>query len=190
MKTTVNGKMIIFSAPSGSGKSTIVNHLLKKNYNLEFSISATTRLPRGDEKNGVEYYFLSVDDFEQKIKNNEFVEYEQVYEGRYYGTLRSELERIWAKGNNVVFDVDIVGGVNLKKQFGDNAMAIFIKPPSVEELRKRLLSRGTDSVEEIDIRIAKAEKEMAQAGAFDKEVINDNLEDAKMKVEKILNAFL
>lgn len=190
MKTTVNGKMIIFSAPSGSGKSTIVNHLLKKNYNLEFSISATTRLPRGDEKNGVEYYFLSVDDFEQKIKNNEFVEYEQVYEGRYYGTLRSELERIWAKGNNVVFDVDIVGGVNLKKQFGHDALAIFIMPPSVDELKKRLLNRGTDLLEEIEIRIAKAEKEMAFAEKFDLQVVNDNLEQAQQEVERILKEFL
>lgn len=184
------GKMIIFSAPSGAGKSTIVNHLLNKDYGLEFSISATTRLPRGTEKNGVEYYFLTVEDFENKIKKNEFIEFEQVYEGRYYGTLKTELDRIWNKGNNVVFDVDIVGGVNLKEKFKDKALAIFIMPPSIEELKKRLLGRGTDSLDEIAIRIAKAEKEISMSHIFDYKIVNDNLETAIEQIEQILKSFL
>ena len=139
------GKLIIFSAPSGSGKSTIVNHLLSKELNMEFSISATSRPPRGKEKNGVEYYFITPDEFREKINKDEFLEYEEVYEGRYYGTLKSEVERILNKGHNVIFDVDVVGGINIKKYYGDKAKSIFIQPPSIECLRDRLIQRGTDS---------------------------------------------
>jgi len=183
-------KMVIFSAPSGAGKSTIISHLLKCNFGLEFSISATTRQARGTEKDGVEYYFHSISQFENHIANNDFVEYEQVYEGRYYGTLKSELDRIWKKGNVVLFDVDVVGGVNLKKKFGDQALSLFIQPPSVDELRKRLQGRSTDSSEEIEKRIAKAEFELTFAPHFDQIIVNDNLSDALKKAELLLSAFL
>jgi len=183
-------KMIIFSAPSGAGKSTIISHLLKSGFGLEFSISATTRAARGTEKHGVEYYFLSVDDFEKQIANDGFVEFEQVYEGRYYGTLKSELTRIWEKGNVVLFDVDVVGGINLKKKFGDQALSIFVQPPSVEELRKRLIGRSTDSSEEIEKRIAKAELELSYASQFDKIIINDNLSEAFIQANAILTEFI
>jgi len=182
--------MIIFSAPSGAGKSTIISHLLKNGFGLEFSISATTRAARGTEKHGVEYYFLSVDDFEKQIANDGFVEFEQVYEGRYYGTLKSELTRIWEKGNVVLFDVDVVGGINLKKKFGDQALSIFVQPPSVEELRKRLIGRSTDSSEEIEKRIAKAELELSYASQFDKIIINDNLSEAFIQANAILTEFI
>ena len=144
------GKVIIFSAPSGSGKSTIVNYLLSRGLGLEFSISATCRSPRGEERHGKEYYFFSTDEFRQKIDKDDFLEWEQVYPGCYYGTLKSELERIWAKGHTVVFDVDVVGGVNIKKIFGERALSIFVQAPSVEVLRQRLESRGTDSAEKIE----------------------------------------
>jgi guanylate kinase len=183
-------KMIIFSAPSGAGKSTIINQLLQSGYGLEFSISATTRAPRGNEKDGVEYHFLDVEEFEKRIALNEFVEFEQVYEGRYYGTLNSELTRIWEKGNIVLFDVDVVGGVTLKKKFGEQALSIFIQPPSVDELRKRLLGRSTDSTEEIEKRIAKAQHELSYAPQFDEIIINDNLADALQKTKSLLNRFL
>ena len=183
-------KMIIFSAPSGAGKSTIINHLLQSGYGLEFSISATTRAPRGSEKDGKEYHFLSVDEFEKRIAQNEFVEFEQVYEGRYYGTLTSELTRIWKKGNVVLFDVDVVGGVTLKKKFGNQALSIFVQPPSVDALRKRLFGRSTDSTEEIEKRIAKAEHELSYAPQFDEIIINDNLDEALLKAESLLNRFL
>lgn len=181
----MNGKVIIFSAPSGSGKSTIISHLLTLNLGLEFSISATTRQARGEEKHGVEYYFLSVEEFEQRIANNEFVEYEQVYEGRYYGTLKSELQRIWEKGHVVLFDVDVVGGVNLKKILGDKALSVFIQPPSVEELQKRLIGRSTDSAEEIAKRIGKATQELSYASFFDTIIVNDQLALAKEQTEKL-----
>ncbi len=183
-------KMIILSAPSGSGKSTIIQYLLQKGFPLEFSISATTRSPRGSEKNGVEYYFYSVDEFKQKIQNNEFVEYEEVYENRFYGTLKAECDRIWQKGNVIVFDVDVAGGMRLKKLFGDKALSLFIKAPSVEVLRKRLEGRKTDSAEEIQKRLDKAAYEMQFADKFDKIVVNDDLKRACSDAERLLIDFL
>lgn len=184
------GKIIIFSAPSGSGKSTIVNHLLSLNLGLEFSISATSRAPRGQERDGVEYYFLSSDEFERRIAAGDFVESEEVYKGCYYGTLRSEVERIWAKGNVIVFDVDVKGGLNLKKIFGGDALTVFIQPPSVEELRKRLIGRGTDSLEKIEQRLAKAKEELAYADKFDTVIVNDNLQAAFAQAEDVVRNFI
>ena len=186
----MEGKVLIFSAPSGSGKSTIVNHILGLHPEVEFSISATSRAPRGTEKDGVEYYFLSVEDFKSRIQNGDFVEYEQVYEGRFYGTLKSEVERIWAKGHVIVFDVDVKGGVSLKKYFGDSALSVFIQAPSVEELRRRLVFRATDSAEAIEERVAKAAEEMTYAPRFDKVLINDNLEKAYLEAESMVDEFL
>ncbi|MDO9635204.1 MAG: guanylate kinase [Paludibacter sp.] len=183
-------KLIIFSAPSGAGKSTIVNHLLKAGFDIEFSISATSRAPRGNEQDGVEYYFLSPDEFRKKIANNEFVEFEEVYKDCYYGTLRSEIERIGNKGKNIVFDVDVVGGLNIKKQYGDRALLIFIAPPSIEVLRKRLTGRGTDPDEMIALRIAKAEYELSFAPHFDVTIVNDDLEIAQKTAETVLVDFL
>ena len=193
--TTVNkhrnkGKLVIFSAPSGSGKSTIVQALLEKRFDLEFSISATSRAPRGEEKHGVEYYFLSPDEFRQKIDQVGFLEWEEVYTDTYYGTLRSEVERITDKGCNVVFDVDVVGGVNIKKMYGDQALSLFIQPPSVEELEKRLRGRGTDSDEKIAQRIGKAEEELTYASQFDKVVVNDDLQTAIDETASLLTEFL
>ena len=185
----MNRKVIIFSAPSGAGKSTIVGHLLKKFPFLEFSVSATSRKPRGEEVNGKHYYFFSTEQFEAKIKNGEFVEYEEVYAGSYYGTLKSEVERIWDKGNIIIFDIAVKGGVNLKKLYGSNALAIFIQPPSVEELRNRLVGRGTDSAEAIEKRVAKAEEELGYAPKFDRIIINDNLEAALKEAEEIIDCF-
>ena len=182
-------KVIIFSAPSGAGKSTIVGHLLKKFPFLEFSVSATSRKPRGEEVDGKHYYFFSTDQFESKIRNGEFVEYEEVYAGSYYGTLKSEVERIWDKGNIIIFDIDVKGGVNLKRLYGANAMAIFIQPPSIEELRKRLIGRGTDSAEAIERRVAKAAEELTYADKFDKIIVNDKLELALKEAEDIVEAF-
>lgn len=184
------GKLIIFSAPSGAGKSTIVNHLLTQNLNLQFSISATSRLPRGTEKNGIEYYFLSPDEFRKKINNDEFLEYEEVYQDKFYGTLKSEVERIITSGGNVLFDVDVVGGCNIKKYYGDKALSIFIEVPSIEMLRERLLKRGTDSLEVIEGRIAKAEYEQTFASNFDKVIINDDMETAKAEALKVVREFL
>ncbi len=184
------GKVIIFSAPSGAGKSTVVNHLLGKNLGLEFSVSATSRAPRGKEVNGKEYYFFTVEEFNEKIRRNEFLEFEEVYPGCYYGTLRSEVERIWAKGHTVLFDVDVVGGVNIKKKFGDNALSIFIQPPSVGVLRERLTGRATDSAEKIEERVAKAEYEMTFASQFDTIIVNDRLKDALDKAEQKVRSFL
>ncbi|MBR8537633.1 guanylate kinase [Carboxylicivirga sediminis] len=184
------GKLIIFSAPSGAGKSTIVQALLNKGFDLEFSISATSRAPRGNEKHGVEYYFLSPEEFKKRINQDDFLEWEEVYENTFYGTLKSEVERICSKGQNIVFDVDVVGGVNIKKMYGDKALSLFIQPPSVEELRNRLQNRGTDSAEKIAMRIAKAEKELAFAPDFDKVIVNDNLEHALQATEAALNDFL
>ncbi|NLI71689.1 MAG: guanylate kinase [Bacteroidales bacterium] len=183
-------KVIIFSAPSGAGKSTIVNHLLTRDLGLEFSISATSRPPRGNETDGIEYYFLSKEEFEEKIKNKAFVEYEEVYTGLYYGTLRSELKRISEKGHTIVFDVDVLGGINLKKQFGDDALAVFISPPSIKTLKERLIKRSTDSVEMIMKRVGKAEYEMSFASQFDKTIVNDDLEKAKSEAEKLVREFL
>ena len=156
------GKLIIFSAPSGSGKSTIINYLLTQNLNLAFSISATSRAPRGTEQNGVEYFFLTPEEFKQRIANNEFLEYEEVYKDRFYGTLKAQVEKQLAAGQNVIFDVDVVGGCNIKKFYGDRALSVFIQPPSLEELRKRLTGRGTDAPEVIESRLAKATFELAK----------------------------
>lgn len=186
----MSGKLIIFSAPSGSGKTTIVQHLLDKGFNLEFSISACNRSPRGKEKHGKDYYFLSTDEFKHKIKNQEFIEWEEVYPGRFYGTLKSEVARIWEKGNTVLFDVDVVGGVNIKTQFGDKALSVFIMPPSVEALEQRLIKRATDSNEEIQKRVAKAEEEIAYARHFDFVILNDDLNRAKQEAEDLLHNFL
>lgn len=183
-------KVIIFSAPSGSGKSTIVNYLLQQDLGLEFSISATSRPPRGNETDGIEYYFLTEKEFEEKIENKAFVEYEEVYPGLYYGTLRSELERISSKGTTAVFDVDVLGGINLKKQFGDDALALFIAPPSIEALRQRLVERSTDSDEMIENRVGRAEYEMSFASQFDQIIVNDNLDKAKKETEKVVRDFL
>lgn len=186
----MNGKLIIFSAPSGSGKSTIINYLLQQNLNLHFSISATSRLPRGTEKDGVEYYFLSPDEFRARIAAGDFLEYEEVYTDKFYGTLKSEVERLLGEGKNVVFDVDVVGGCNIKAFYGERALSLFIQPPSVEELRKRLEGRGTDAPEVIESRIAKAEYELGFASKFDVVVINDDLEQAEAKALQIIKEFL
>lgn len=182
--------IIIFSAPSGSGKSTIVNYLLERHPELEFSVSATSRAPRGTEQHGEAYYFLTTEEFKQKIAENAFVEYEEVYSGCYYGTLKSEIERISAKGHHVVFDVDVVGGCNLKRIFGEEALSIFIAPPSVEVLRQRLKGRGTDSDEMIEKRVDKAEYEMTFAPKFDKIIVNDRLEDALQEAETAILQFI
>ena len=185
-----SGKLIIFSAPSGSGKSTIVNALLKKRDDMEFSISATSRAPRGEEQNGKEYYFLTPDEFREKIENDELLEWEEVYKDTYYGTLKSEVERITSKGKNVIFDVDVVGGSNIKKMYGDRALAIFIQPPSIEELEKRLVLRGTDPAEKIRERVAKASQELTYADKFDVVIVNDDLEKAIKETEKVIDDFL
>ena len=187
----MGNKVIIFSAPSGAGKSTVVNHLLGLYPELEFSISATSRAPRGQEKHGVEYYFYSADEFRSMITEDKFVEYEEVYAGSFYGTLRSEVERIWAKGHAIVFDIDVQGGVNLKKIFGDKALSIFIQAPSVEILRTRLVGRGTDTEEAIERRVAKAASEMEfAAGKFDYTLINDDLQTALAEAENVVKGFL
>ena len=190
METT--GKLIIFSAPSGSGKSTIVQWLMKEHpeLRLAFSISATTRAPRGTERNGVEYLFLSEDEFRDRIDKGEFLEYEEVYAGRFYGTLKSQVERQTAKGENVVFDVDVKGGCNIKKFYGDRAMSIFVQAPSVDELRRRLIGRGTDSEEAIRNRLAKASYEMTFAPKFDHVVVNDDLEKAENETYELVKKFL
>mgnify|MGYP000307269998 FL=1 len=184
------GKLIIFSAPSGSGKSTIINYLLQQKLNLYFSISATSRPPRGQEKNGVEYFFLTPEEFRNRIANNEFLEYEEVYPDRFYGTLKSQVEKQLEAGQNIIFDVDVVGGCNIKSFYGNRALPIFIQPPSVEELRNRLNGRGTDAPEVIESRIAKAEYELTFAPRFDKVVINDNLEEACQQVYELVNNFI
>lgn len=187
----MDNKVLIFSAPSGSGKSTIVNHILSLYPDsMEFSVSATSRPPRGEEKHGREYYFLSPDEFRKAVKEDRFVEFEEVYEGRFYGTLKSECERIWAAGHVIIFDVDVKGGVNLKKYFGDKALSIFIKAPSVEVLRERLIKRGTDSPEAIEERVAKAEEEMTYAPKFDYVLVNDDLNTAYAESEKVVEDFL
>lgn len=183
-------KVIIFSAPSGSGKSTIINYLLAQNLNLAFSISATSRPPRGQEKHGTEYFFLSPEEFRQRIANNEFLEYEEVYTDRYYGTLKSQVEAQLAAGQNVVFDLDVVGGCNIKKSYADRALSLFIQPPSVEELRNRLVGRATETPETIESRIAKAEYELGFAPKFDKVIINDDLETAQTEALTAIKEFL
>lgn len=184
--------MLIVSAPSGSGKSTIVNWLMKEHPELRlyFSISCTSRAPRGEEKDGVEYFFLTPDAFKEKIANEEFLEYEEVYENRFYGTLKAQVERQREAGQNVVFDVDVKGGVNIKKHYGDEALSLFIQPPSVAELRKRLEHRGTDTPEAIEQRLAKAEYELTFASQFDHVIVNDDLEKAKQETLRIVSDFL
>jgi guanylate kinase len=184
------GKALIFSAPSGSGKTTIVQHLLANNPTLGFSISASTRDKRGrTEKDGKDYYFLSPEEFKQKIDNNEFIEWEEVYAGNFYGTLKSEIERIWKHGRDVVFDVDVKGGINLKRYFGDNALAVFVKVPSFEVLKDRLQSRGTETDETLSRRLFKAKFEMAFADKFDKIIVNDNLDRAVQEAQALYNGF-
>ena len=186
------GKLIIISAPSGTGKSTIIGWLMKEHpeLNLAFSISCTSRPPRGTEQNGVEYFFLTPEEFRQRIENDEFLEYEEVYEGRFYGTLKAQVERQLEAGQNVVFDVDVKGGVNIKKYYGDEAMSLFIQPPSIAELRKRLEGRGTDAPEVIDQRIARAEFELTFADKFDKIVVNDDLAQAEQDALRLVKGFI
>lgn len=183
-------KLIIFSAPSGSGKSTIIQRLLQEGMPLEFSVSATSRSPRGAEQNGVEYWFLTPDEFRRRIEADEFLEYEEVYPDRYYGTLKSEVDRIASNGHVPVFDVDVKGGMNIKKFYGKRALSIFIQPPNLEELRRRLEGRGTDSAEVIEERLSRAEFELSQAESFDCVVVNDNLEKAVAEVQKLVKDFL
>ncbi len=186
----MSNKVIIFSAPSGSGKSTIVSHILKLHPEMEFSVSATSRAPRGQERNGIEYHFFTTDEFRKMIAEDKFVEYEEVYAGSFYGTLKSEVQRIWDKGHVIIFDVDVKGGVNLKKYFRDKALSVFIQAPSVEELRKRLVARGTDSAEAIAKRVAKASEEMTYADKFDYILVNDDLQKAYTEAEKVVDDFL
>ena len=187
----MGNKVIIFSAPSGSGKSTVVNHLLGLHPEFEFSVSATSRAPRGTEKNGVEYYFLTPRQFRNRIRKDAFVEYEEVYHDKFYGTLKSEVERIWAAGHVIVFDVDVKGGYSLKKYFGDKALSFLIKAPSVDVLRERLVSRNTDSPEAIEERVAKATSELEFAeGKFDYVLVNDDLATALKEAERVVDGFL
>ena len=190
MQNCKSGKLVILSAPSGAGKTTIIKEVIKTFPQLEFSISATSRAPRGVEQNGVDYYFLSAEEFQQAIQEDRFVEWEEVYAGTRYGTLRSEMERIWGKGHVIIFDVDVKGGIRLKQIFGMKALSIFIMPPSVEELRNRLIKRSTDSPETIERRVNKAEKEIADARQFDRIVVNDILPEAVAEVEKAIAAFI
>ncbi len=186
----MEGKLIIFSAPSGSGKSTIIRYLLNQHLNLHFSISATSRAPRGTEKNGMDYFFLSPDEFRRRIATGDFLEYEEVYTDKFYGTLKSEVERMLAEGQHVIFDVDVVGGCNIKQQYGDRALSIFIQPPHIDELRRRLELRATDSAEMIENRIAKAQYELGFSTRFDVVVVNDNLENAFKETVQAVKSFL
>lgn len=184
------GKVLIFSAPSGSGKTTIVHRMLEKYNNFEFSVSATSRAPRGVEVDGKDYYFLSSEEFARKVQEDGFVEWEEVYKGTCYGTLKSEVERIWAKGNVILFDVDVMGGISLKKYFGDDACSFFVMPPSIEELRRRLEGRATDSPEAIEKRLSKAAWELEKAPQFDHVILNDNLEVAVGETDRLIEEFL
>ena len=186
----MKGKLLIFSAPSGAGKTTIVKHLLQKNFGLDFSVSATSRKPRIGETHGKDYFFLSEKEFREKIESDEFLEWEEVYKGTFYGTLKSKVECIRNSGKNVIFDVDVVGGLNIKNHYGNEALAVFVQPPSVDELKKRLRSRSTESEKKINMRIAKAEKELSYASQFDIIIINDKLESALEIVENKVAEFL
>lgn len=188
----MQGNLIIFSAPSGSGKSTIVNWLMSHHpeLHLAFSISCTSRAPRGTERDGVEYFFISPDEFRERLSREEFLEHEEVYPGRFYGTLKSQVERQTARGENVVFDVDVKGGVNIKRHYGSRAMSIFIQPPSIDELRRRLVNRATDSPEAIESRLAKASYELTFAPQFDHVVVNDDLSTAEDEVYHLVRSFL
>lgn len=183
-------KLVIFSAPSGAGKTTIVKHLLRQNLGLEFSISAASREKRPNEVHGKDYYFLSSDEFKTRIKNNEFIEWEEVYENHFYGTLKSEVDRIWHNGNTVIFDVDVIGGLNIKKQYGEKALAVFVMPPSIEELKKRLNARSTESPENLRKRIEKAEAEISFSERFDKVIVNDVLDKALNEATIMVSEFL
>lgn len=185
----MTGKLIIITAPSGAGKTSITRYLLNKYQKLAFSISAATRQARGNEKNGVDYYFMSLEEFQEKIKNNEFIEWEMVYEGKYYGTLRSELERIWAEGKTPILDIDVKGAIHVQQQYPKDTLTIFVQPPSVEELRKRLEGRGTDTPQNIATRLNKATYELSFNHSFDKVIINDNLERACAETEAVIKAF-
>ena len=184
------GKLFVFSAPSGSGKTTLVRHLLLQNLPLGFSISATSRPPRGEEKDGKDYYFLSEEEFRQKIEEDAFIEYEEVYKGAFYGTLRSEVERLWAEGKNVLFDIDVIGGLNVKEQYPEETLAIFIQPPSLEELEKRLRLRNTETEEKIQQRLDKSASELICSQDFDVILVNDNLAKAKQEVVRLVKEFL
>ncbi|NNC48948.1 MAG: guanylate kinase [Flaviramulus sp.] len=185
------GKLIVFSAPSGSGKTTLVRHLLGlEKLNLEFSISATSREKRGTEIEGSDYYFLSAKAFKTKIKNEEFLEWEEVYRDNFYGTLKTEVERIWAKGKNVIFDIDVSGGLRIKRKFPEQTLAVFVKPPSIDELKIRLKKRKTESADKINMRVAKASAELATAPLFDVVIVNDNLDKALQQAEVLVSDFL
>ena len=184
------GKLIVFSAPSGSGKTTLVNHLLKQDLPLGFSISATSRSPRGSEKNGKDYYFLSKESFNKKINENAFIEYEEVYEGTYYGTLNSEIKRLWKEGKHVLFDVDVEGGLNIKKKFPENTLSIFVQPPSIKELEIRLRKRATENEEKIQQRLNKSAEELSFSKNFDVILINDNINEAKKKATNLIKQFI
>lgn len=186
----MKGKMVIFSAPSGAGKTSIVKAVLEQVKSLEFSVSACSRPKREGEQHGVDYYFLSPESFREKIEMGEFLEWEEVYPGSYYGTLYSEVERIWEKGRHVIFDVDVAGGINIKKQYPDRALSIFVMPPSLEELRKRLVNRGTETEQTLAKRLGKAQQEISFSGAFDKVVINDDLRQATEQAVKLIHEFL
>lgn len=185
-----SGKLIIVSAPSGAGKTTLVKHLLENSNDLEFSVSCATRNPRPDELNGKDYYFISIEEFKQKIENQEFAEWEEVYENSFYGTLKSEIERIWAKGKTVIFDIDVIGGLNLKKIYPENSLSIFIMPPSILELENRLRSRNTESEEKLQMRIEKSEKELALASEFDEIIINENLQESKKMISDLVKNYI
>jgi guanylate kinase len=186
----MHGKLLLFCGPSGSGKTTIVHHLLKKDTRLAFSVSATTRPIRANEKDGVDYHFLSVDEFVRRIRNDEFVEWEEVYPDRFYGTLKMEIDRIWSEGRIAVFDVDVEGGLKIKEIYGDQLLSVFVMPPSVDELRRRLHTRNSETAESYMARINKAEHELTYAFRFDKTVVNDTLEHALEEAERIVNEFL
>ncbi len=186
-----NGKLLVFSAPSGSGKTTIVKHLLQQeDLNLEFSISAATRAPRGEEVDGKDYYFITIEDFKKHIKADDFIEWEEVYRDNFYGTLKSEVERIWAKGKNVIFDIDVAGGLRIKSKFKTETLAVFVKPPSVDELKRRLKERSTETDDKINMRIAKAHVELATAPQFDTIIKNYDLEIAKQDAYKLVKEFI
>ncbi len=185
------GKLIVFSAPSGSGKTTIVRHLLGiEELNLEFSVSATCREPRGEEIHGKDYYFISLSEFKEHIRNHDFLEWEEVYRDNFYGTLKSEIERIWAQGKNVIFDIDVAGGLRIKRRYPKETLAVFVKPPSIDELKIRLKKRSTESDEKINMRIAKASVEMATAPQFDKIIKNYDLEEAKLEAYQLVRDFV